>query len=198
MSNHSEDISEIFMSCHRKPQVLRDLWLNKNKFSKLLQLALNTKTGLLHYANYIIDFTSVFLIERKEDLLECFCEIKETDLRVSFMERFFDNDLVSNEIIFDILSDDGFIKAIGGYEEWIEYPIMLRAGIIIRSAENKLLDVADIIPSQLDLENYLKKSILSKAYEARKLSIEAEDYFKANYPKRYDTLFSLRKNDKRA
>ncbi|MDR2834426.1 MAG: hypothetical protein LBV67_12000 [Streptococcaceae bacterium] len=181
MYKQSEDISEIFINCYRIPQILRELWLNKNKFSKILLRALSAETGYQSNANYIIDFTSVFLIERKEDLLDCFCEIKTIDFRVSFMERFFNNDLVSNEIIFDILSDNDFVKSIGGYEEWIEYPIMLRAGIIIRSSENKLLDIADIIPSHLDLESYLRKSILSKAYNAKKLSIEAESYFKTQY-----------------
>ncbi|MDR2834427.1 MAG: hypothetical protein LBV67_12005 [Streptococcaceae bacterium] len=193
------DIFEFFFRCYRAPQRLRDLWDNKNEFSKILMLALsfsnekNNGKDLKKYADYFINFTSVFLIQQKDDLLTCLREIKKPAIRVSFMNRFFDNYLVSNEIIFDFLNDENLIKAIDDYEEWIEAPLLLRTRIIIGAAKDKSLDVTDIIPlPHLDFSNYLKEYILGWAYEEKKLSIDGENYFKANFSKKYDLLFSLR------
>jgi hypothetical protein len=193
------DIFKNFLKCYRAPQKLKTLWLNKHEFSKVLLLALslsndeNPKKILKRYADYIINYTSVFLVQHKEDLLDCLCEIKKPGFRVSFMKKFSYNDLVSNEIIFDLLHDERLIKAIGDYDDWIEYPFLLRTGAIIGAAKDKLLDVTDIIPLlHLDFGDDLKEYLLGWAYEAKKLSIEGEGYLKANFPKKYELLSSLR------
>jgi len=182
---------------YRKPNKMKELWLDEKAFSKTLLIALNVEKhdgvtrNLDLCADYFIDFTSVFLIKHKTDILKCLCEIKKTPLRTKFMNRFLSNDLVLIKIVFDLLEDEALIEKIGDYNDWISYPLRLRAGKVIESAVDGSVEVADIVPVNLDLCNFTKEYLLSWAYEERKLSEEGEIYFKTSFAKKYDMLSSI-------
>lgn len=107
------------------------------------------------------------------------------------MKKNFENDLVSDNIIFNLLNDVEVIKKVGSYREWIELPIMIRARKIITTSNDSEISVDKIIPLDLDLDNSFQEYLLSWAFEEKKLNKEGEDYFRKNFGKKYKQICSV-------
>ncbi|MCM3342701.1 hypothetical protein M3650_29785 [Paenibacillus sp. MER TA 81-3] len=191
------DILSTIIYYYRDEERMRNLWSNKKEFSKILSLVMEVEhdtsstTMLQSCAEYFINFTSVFLIKQSSDVLHIFSEINDIKKRVSFMKKFFANDLVSDNIIFNFLNDVEVIKKVGSYREWIELPIMIRARKIITTSNDSEISVDEIIPLDLDLDNSLQEYLLSWAFEEKKLTKEGEDYFRKNFGKKYKQICSV-------
>ncbi|MFC9538985.1 hypothetical protein ACFTQ7_03780 [Lysinibacillus sp. NPDC056959] len=191
------DILSIIIYYYRDEERMKNLWLNKKEFSKILSLVMevehdtSSKTMLHSCAEYFINFTSVFLIKESSDFLNLFSEINDNNKRISFMRKFFINDLVSDKIIFSFLNDIELIKSVGSYREWIELPVMIRARKIITTSNDNELSVDKIIPLDLDLDNSFQEYLFSWAFEEEKLSKDGKEYFRRNFEKKYKQLCSI-------
>lgn len=182
-------------SYYRESEKMDLLWHNHDDFFQLLlfsldmDFSLSKKTSQHEHAKYFISYTSVFLVKNVLDLelIE-----KKTGSKIGiFMNLFFNNNLVSNELIKKIIYKSDFIGRIDGYSEWIEYPLMLAARSVISFSEEKDIELNDLIPSSFSISNYLKEYLLSWAYEEGKLSTDAEIYFKINFNKKYKIISSI-------
>ncbi|MEY9972693.1 hypothetical protein ABH966_003069 [Lysinibacillus sp. RC46] len=188
------DILSIIIYYYRDEERMKNLWLNKKEFSKTLSLVMEveydtpSKTMIQSCAEYFINFTSVFLIKKSSDFINLFSEINDINKRISFMRKFFINDLVSDKIIFSFLNDIEMIKSVGPYREWIELPIIIRARKIITTSNDNEVSVDKIIPLDLDLDNSFQEYLLSWAFEEKKLSKEGKEYFRKNFEKKYKQL----------
>ncbi|MEQ9892806.1 hypothetical protein [Pectobacterium aroidearum] len=185
-------------SYYRESEKMDLLWHNHDDFFQLLlfsldmDFSLSKKTSQHEHAKYFISYTSVFLVKNVLDLelIE-----KKTGSKIGiFMNLFFNNNLVSNELIKKIIYKSDFIGRIDGYSEWIEYPLMLAARSVISFSEEKDIELNDLIPSSFSISNYLKEYLLSWAYEEGKLSTDAEIYFKINFDKKYKIISSILEN----
>ncbi|MEF9678435.1 hypothetical protein ABRQ00_01130 [Pectobacterium aroidearum] len=185
-------------SYYRESEKMDLLWHNHDDFFQLLlfsldmDFSLSKKTSQHEHAKYFISYTSVFLVKNVLDLelIE-----KKTGSKIGiFMNLFFNNNLVSNELIKKIIYKSDFIGRIDGYSEWIEYPLMLAARSVISFSEEKDIDLNDLIPSSFSISNYIKEYLLSWAYEEGKLSTDAEIYFKINFNKKYKIISSILEN----
>lgn len=191
------DILSIIIYYYRDEERMKNLWSNKKEFSKILSLVMEVEhdtssiTMLQSCAEYFINFTSVFLIKQSSDFLHLFSEINNSNKRVSFMKKFFINDLVSDKIIFNVLNDIEVIKRVGSYKEWIELPIMIRARKIITTSNDSEIPVDKIIPLDLDLDNSFQEYLLSWAFEEKKLNKDGNEYFRKNFEKKYKHICSV-------
>ncbi|GKV95664.1 MULTISPECIES: hypothetical protein [Pectobacterium] len=185
-------------SYYRESEKMDLLWHNHDDFFQLLlfsldmDFSLSKKTSQHEHAKYFISYTSVFLVKNVLDLelIE-----KKTGSKIGiFMNLFFNNNLVSNELIKKIIYKSDFIGRIDGYSEWIEYPLMLAARSVISFSEEKDIELNDLIPSSFSISNYIKEYLLSWAYEEGKLSTDAEIYFKINFNKKYKIISSILEN----
>ncbi|MDY4325727.1 MULTISPECIES: hypothetical protein [Pectobacterium] len=185
-------------SYYRESEKMDLLWRNHDDFFQLLSFSLDMdfslskNTSQHEYAKYFISYTSVFLVKNVLDLelIE-----KKTGSKIGiFMNLFFNNNLVPNELIKKIIYKSDFIGRIDSYSEWIEYPLMLAARSIISSSKEKDIELNDLIPSLFSISNYLKEYLLSWAYEEGKLSNDAEMYFKINFDKKYKMISSTLEN----
>lgn len=185
---------------YRNPNDVLSLWERKNDFAEVLLLALDVdisdehKTELHYYAEYIISYTSVFLIKDLEDIRDISQYLMTEDKAPLFMKYFCMNTLVSDEVVFSLLNDENLIKEIGGYNDWIEYPLILRARKFISSLDS--VNVEDLIPINIDIGNGLKEFLLSWAYEENKLSPRGIEYFRDNFNRKYNLLCSISNEDK--
>lgn len=191
------NILSIIIYYYREEERMKNLWLNKNEFSSILSLVMevehdtSSKTMLQSCAEYFINFTSVFLIKESSDFLNLFSEINDINKRISFMRKFFINDLVSDKIIFSFLNDVELIKNVGTYREWIELPVMIRARKIITTSNDNELSVDKIIPLDLDLDKSFQEYLFSWAFEENKLSKDGKEYFRKNFEIKYKQLCSI-------
>ncbi|SMF90130.1 hypothetical protein SAMN05661091_4904 [Paenibacillus uliginis N3/975] len=191
------DILSIIIYYYRDEERMKNLWSNKKEFSKILSLVMEVEhdtsstTMLQSCAEYFINFTSVFLIKQSSDFLHLFSEINDSNKRGSFMKKFFINDLVSDNIIFNFLNDVEVIKRIGSYKQWIESPIMIRARKIITTSNDSEISVDKIIPLDLDLDNSFQEYLLSWAFEEKKLTKDGNEYFRKNFEKKYKQICSV-------
>ncbi|MEL7629996.1 hypothetical protein AAGW04_13500 [Pectobacterium aroidearum] len=185
-------------SYYRESEKMDLLWHNHDDFFQLLlfsldmDFSLSKKTSQHEHAKYFISYTSVFLVKNVLDLelIE-----RKTGSKIGiFMNLFFNNNLVSNELIKKIIYKSDFIGRIDGYSEWIEYPLMLAARSVISFSEEKDIELNDLIPSSFSISNYIKEYLLSWAYEEGKLSTDAEIYFKINFNKKYKIISSILEN----
>ncbi|AOR62471.1 hypothetical protein [Pectobacterium wasabiae] len=174
------------------------LWRNHDVFFQLLSFSLDMdfslsqKNSQREYAKYFISYTSVFLVKDVLDLE--LIERKIGSKAGVFMRLFFNNELISNEFIREVIYKSEFIGRIEGYSEWIEYPLMLAAKSVISFSKEKGIGLNDVIPSSFNISNYLKEYLLSWAYEEGKLSNDAEMYFKLNFDKKYKMISSILEN----
>lgn len=182
---------------YREPDRMESLWYSNNtEFFQILSYALRVdihaaqRTSLNEYADYFVSFTSVFLVKGIDDLKKLLVGLSD-DYFTSFMKYYFMNNLVSNDMILSIIGDESFMRECGDYKDWIEYPLMLRAKRVLTFAEPSKINEQDIIPAFLVLSDNLKEYLLSWAYEEGKLSCQGVEYFKNNFRKKYNLLYSI-------
>lgn len=178
---------------YREPDKMNLLWLNDDvRFGELLMLVLDKEqssqsvTMMDEYAEYFISYTAVFLIQNNSDLIKIYSMLQNK--MPSFMKRYFANTLISNEMVLSILNDEQLMISIGDFEEWIEYPLMLRTTKLMEAAEAHTINAEEIIPLSMNITQHLQQYLLSWAYEEDKLSHAGECYFRDNFSKKYEQL----------
>lgn len=192
----NENLYETLSAYYRNPLSMRNLWNKKECFSNVLssvlsvELDCSARTMFHHYVDYFLNYTNIFLMKKNEDFLQLFCEIKDENIIAKFMDQYFKNDLISYEMVCKILDDEELMKKIGSYDDWIEYPLMLRIEYLISISEDAGLSEKDIIPCGLELGS-LEEYLLSWAFEEKKLSKTSIEYFKNNFSEKYDRLCDI-------
>lgn len=183
------DLTNKLYQYYRQPDEMEALWCNDSaEFFQLLSLALNVdiheaqRTSLHDYADYFVSFAVVFLVKGSNDLRKVLAGLNDDNFSL-FMKYYFMNNLVSHDRVFSIIDDEEFMKECSDYEDWIEYPLMLKAKRILTFSESGKISENDIIPAFLTLSDNLKQYLLSWAYEEGKLSPQGIEYFKNNFRK---------------
>ena len=193
------ELLKLLFPYYRDHAAMRDLWKQREKFSLVFRHALhleylNPITSLDEYARFFLDFTAATLIASVDDLVDV-ASLVEGDERSSFMSFFVENRLVSDQIIFDLLDAPDKVDEIGLADEWIDYPVRLRAGKIIFAAEPESISTDQLIPRGVGVDDFLKQYLLSWAYEEGKLSSEGIDFFRLNFRRKFDSLTAIKKRD---
>ena len=187
---------DFLLPYYRNHGAMRVFWADKIQFSRTVSNVLDVDfngatTMLAECARFFIDFTSVFLISSPSDVLDVLSEIKNAEKQTIFMKQFFGNRLVANELIFALLDDIETVKQIGNHDQWIEYPLRLRANSLIFSARPGELSWSDLFPERLKIEDFLQEYLLAWAFEEGKLSPDGIAYFSEKFPKKFEMLDSI-------
>lgn len=128
----------------------------------IVDFNVHPRTMLHDYASYFVSFTSVFLIQSNSDLERITMAIGEK--MPLFMNYYVNNNLISNDRISSLLEDEVMMGNIGGYEHWIEYPLMLRATKLITLALSKARSTHMNLPTahtRRNLDQKARKNVCS-------------------------------------
>lgn len=185
---------ELFQLIRENCQLLKPLYAYKAKFSGFLNYLLERTAVSQDYEKVFgitIDFLACNLVKSPEDIIACLQNIKRNNLRILFTKELIRNPLLNKDVLISLGQDIKAFQSLPYDMCWLEVPV-IQYGKTILSLDVDNLSVKQICPL-IDVINdeSLIEFLLGWAFEDNKLDREGIEYFKARFPKKYETISSL-------
>lgn len=189
-----ESFEELFQLIRENFQLLKPLYAYMAKFSEFLNYLLEKTAVSQDYEKVFgiaIDFLACNLVKSPEDIIDCLQNIKRNNLRILFTKELIRNPLLNKDVLISLGQDIKAFQSLPYDMGWIEVPV-IQYGKMILSLDVANLSVKQICPL-IDVINdeSLIEFLLGWAFEDNKLDREGKEYFKARFPKKYETISIL-------
>lgn len=194
VSSNDSTFEELFQLIRENYQLLKPLYAYKAKFSGFLNYLLVRIAVSQDYEKVFgitIDFLACNIVKSPEDIIDCLQNIKRNNLWIHFTKELIRNPLLNKDVLISLGQDIKAFQSLPYDMCWIEVPV-IQYGKMILSLDIAKLSVKQICPL-IDVINdeSLIEFLLGWAFEDNKLDREGIEYFKARFPKKYETISCL-------